>query len=117
MRTVRRHFTAKKTVVDGFIFDSDAEAKRYGTLKLMLHASHDRDKIRNLRVHPTLPMVINNIKIGIGRMSLDFCYEEYADGEWRLVYEDCKSVDTRESKVRRSVCEAINGIKIRVVQT
>ena len=112
MRTVAKPFRAKRVVVDGYKFDSNAEAKRYGELKLLAMAG----EIRDLEVHPALYMTINGRKIGQGYITLDFSYWGKAEsGDWRLVYEDVKAVDSRESKVRREVCEAIHGIKIEVI--
>lgn len=110
IRTVRRHFTPKPQIIDGMRFDSTAEAKRYAELKLLLMAG----EIRELRVKPKLPMIVNGKKIGRGWLELDFTYEEFMDGEWRTIYEDYKSVDTRESRLRRQVAEACNEIIIRV---
>lgn len=110
IRTVRQHYRPKPVHIDGMKFDSTAEGHRYATLKLLLAAK----EIRNLVVHPTVPMVVNDIRIGRGILTLDFTYEEFIDGEWRTIYEDFKAVDTRESKIRRQVAEACNGITIRV---
>lgn len=112
MKPARRHIQPVPTVVDGIRFDSKAESARYGALRMMERAG----EIRDLEVHPRLPMEINGRKIGRGYLTLDFLYWEKAEsGDWRLVFEDFKSVDTRESKVRREVCEAINNVEIRVV--
>lgn len=113
MRTVNRHFKPIRTELDGFTFDSKAEALRYAEVKMLLRGG----LIKELRVKPRLPMVINGRKIGRGYMILDLSYLDFIDGEWRLVYEDSKSVDTAANKVRRQVCEAINDIHIKVVET
>ena len=60
--------------------------------------------------------VINGKKIGRGYITLDFKYEEVIDGAWRTVFEDYKAVDTRESRVRRQVCEAIHDIHIKLTR-
>ncbi len=111
-RKVHRPRAGTKTQVDGYTFDSKAEAARYGTLNLRRLAG----EIRDLEVHPRLHLVINGRKIGRGYILLDFKYEELRDGEWRTVYEDVKGIDTRESSVRRQVAEAIHGIHINVIQ-
>lgn len=121
MRSVNKHFRRRtngaedraRRTVDGHVFDSVAEAKRYGTLKMLTIARPPL--VRSLTVFPTLPMVVNGVKIGRGYLKLDFLYEEWVDGAWRPVYEDFKQVDTRESKQRRAVCEAVNNVKIKVV--
>lgn len=116
MRTVRRHIRPVPVVIDGIHFPSTAEAKRYGTLRLLSHVSLEKGGIQNLSLKPKFPMVINGVKIGSGWLKLDFQYEELRDTMVQTVYEDVKSVDTRESKIRRRVCEAIHGITIKVVK-
>lgn len=111
MKTVRRHIRAKPTVVDGYRFDSTGEAKRYCDLRMLERGG----EIRNLEVHPALHMTINGRKLGRGWLTLDFKYEREEEAGWWPVYEDFKAVDSRESKFRRQVAEAIHGIKIEVV--
>lgn len=41
-------FNAVRVIVDGYTFDSKAEAKRYGSLKLLQEVG----EIRDLKVHP-----------------------------------------------------------------
>ena len=55
---------AKKIKVDGHTFDSRREAERYGQLRLRLMARNPAVKIKDLEVHPRLPMVVNGRKIG-----------------------------------------------------
>lgn len=112
MRTVRRHFRPTRLTIDGVQYDSTVEAKRRGQLQLLQCAGI----IRDLRRKPRLPLVVNGKKIGRGYLTLDFAYAEYVDGAWRDVIEDVKSVDTRESRLRRELAEALHGVKIKVVQ-
>lgn len=114
----RRRFTLgtrfthqpKPVYVDGLKFDSQSEARRYGTLRMLTLAG----EVRNLECHVRIPMHVNGRKIGRGWMSLDFRYERFRDGAWRIVHEEHKPVDTRESKQRRMVAEACNEIVIEV---
>lgn len=106
MKTARRHIRPKPTEIDGIKFGSRSEARRYQELRLLEKAG----AVMDLRVHPKLPLVVNGQKIGRGAITLDFSYLENGV----LIYEDFKGIDTRESKLRRQVCEAVNGIKIRV---
>lgn len=89
------------------------ELKRYGTLRMLQMAG----EIRDLTVHPKLPMHVGGKKIGRGYMTLDFSYLEHFDGAWRRVYEDVKAIDTRENRLRRDICEACNGVIIRLTQS
>ena len=113
MRRFHRTFPAKPVTVDGYRFDSQAEGRRYGQLKILMMAS--TPKIRNLEIHPRFPMVINGKNIGRGYMVLDFAYDEWKDGEWRPVIEDVKGgADTHIATLRRDMCSARNDIQIRV---
>jgi len=111
---VSRPRRAKRTEVDGIIFDSLGEARRYRELTLLAIAG----EIRNLAPHPKLNLVINGRKIGRGYITLDFEYQEkrviYGRDFWVTVYEDYKPVVTRESKVRIQIAEAIHDIDIRI---
>ena len=101
----------RKVKVDGHVFDSQTEAARYGQLCLLERVG----QVRNLKVHPKVPMHINGKKLGRGYMVLDFSFEEYKDGAWRTRYEDVKgALDTREAKLRRRVAELVNDITIHV---
>ncbi len=117
LRIVRNHFPVSKQDLtrDGHRFDSMGELKRYASLKMMMNFQIPAT-IRDLIVHPKLPMVINGKKIGRGYITLDFHYSEFVDGEWREVWEDFKPVISRESKIRIQVCEAIHGISVRLTQ-
>lgn len=113
---VRSHIKPEPVVIDGVRFDSRSEAKRAGELKLLQRAG----SVRNLEFHPTLPLFIRGektgkvTKIGIGRIALDFKYEEFEDGAWRTVYEDHKPVMTDNSKTRIAIAEALHEIKIKL---
>ena len=113
LRQVSKPFVkAKRVRVDDHTFDSISEGRRYADLKLLVAAK----EVRNLEVHPKLSLRVNGRKIGRGYLVLDFKYEEWRDAAWRTVYEDFKAVDTRESKLRRQLAEAIHGINIKVTQ-
>lgn len=92
-------------VVDGIRFDSDAEARRYGTLKMMQNAGD----IQDLEVKPRLALVVNGRKIGRGYVVLDFRYQHDIDGALRWVYEDAKGgADTDLAKFKRQVLSALH---------
>lgn len=95
-RTRPNKYNARKVEVDGHKFDSAREARRYGALRVF-----ERDGlIRDLRLQPSFPLVVNARRIG--RMTLDFDYEEKGeDGEWRRVLEDVKSEATRQNTAYR----------------
>ena len=104
---------ANRPIIDDIQFDSDAEGRRYGTLKLLQMSG----KIGQLEVKPRLALVIKGRKIGRGYIVLDFRYKEDIDGALRWVYEDAKgNVDTQVAKLRRQIASALHpDVIIRVV--
>lgn len=121
MRFVKRHIKVRpkeQRTVDGIVFDSGREAQRYGELKMLQIAG----VVKNLKCHTRWPIVILPLDkeaapVTVGRgWTDDFQYDEFRDGAWRHVVEDVKPVDTRESKFRRAIVEALHGIKIKVVE-
>ena len=108
--TVSKPRAGRKVEFDGHKFDSVLELHRYGELRLLERAG----AISELEVHPKLSLEVNGKKIGRGFIVLDFRYLDRGGGTPRLVYEDVKGVDTRESRLRRELAEAIHGIEIKV---
>lgn len=86
-------FSAVRMVVDGIAFDSRAEARRYGELKLLERAK----QIVGLAVHPRYALHVDGTLVG--HYKPDFGYRESG----RAVVEDVKSGPTRtESYVFRA---------------
>lgn len=102
-------YGAKLTEVDGIVFASQAEARRYGELKLMLAAG----AISQLEIQPRYDLVVEGVKIGtyVG----DFAYVE--DG--RYVLEDVKSPATITPvyRLKRKLVKALYGLEIKEVFT
>lgn len=108
----RNKYGAKRVSVDGYNFDSKAEARRYNELKLMRQTG----LISNLQVHPRFPIVHNEREICV--VELDFKYLARGDvvvPEWR--YEDVKSpaTNTPLSKLKRKLVESFYGIKVTLI--
>jgi len=104
----RNKYNAVKVEEDGYKFDSKAEWRRYCELKLLKAAG----EIRNLNVHPTYDLVVNNIHIG--KYTPDF---EYRTKEGRPVVEDVKSKATltADSRLRIKLFFAIYGTKVDLI--
>jgi hypothetical protein len=98
-------YKAKPVVVDDIRFHSQAEAKRYGQLKLLFRAG----TIRNLELQPAFHISINGKKIFTYKA--DFAYFEGAE---RIV-EDVKGFRTPVYKLKKKIVEAQLGVKIREV--
>ena len=101
-------YHARKTEVDGYVFDSRAEARRWSELKLL----EDAGEISVLERQIPFEVQVNGQHIC--KYYADFVYIE--NGE--RVVEDVKSAPTRtpEYRLKKKLVEAIHGIKIREVQ-
>ena len=93
----KNKFNAKKTEVDGIVFDSKAEAKRYTELKLLEKAN----VISDLRLQPKFDCVVNGKKICTYRADFDY-YE--AD---KYVCEDVKGFKTPVYRLKKKLVEAL----------
>jgi hypothetical protein len=99
-------FNARKTEVDGILFDSKAEAERYGTLKLLERAK----QVRSVTVKPEFPLKINGVLIG--HFTPDFGYFEGG----RHFVDDVKGMVTAEASLRMRVFMALYPeIRLRIV--
>lgn len=99
-------YRAKKADVDGIIFDSIAESKRYGTLKMLQQAGH----ITGLELQPVYRCEVNGKHVC--KAIYDF---RYTDDQGRVVVEDVKSKITAKQPVyrlKKKLVEAIHGIKV-----
>jgi hypothetical protein len=95
-------YGAIPTVVDGIRFDSRAEAKRYGTLKMLEGAG----KIADLRLQPDFPFTENG-KI-IFKYVADFSYLQGG----KVIVEDVKGVRTAVYRLKKRLIEARCGVEI-----
>lgn len=94
-------YKAKKQEIDGITFDSTAEAKRYGELKLLWSAGEITKPV--LQYSFPLPGGI--------RYTADFVYFDLTKKEF--VVEDKKGVKTRDYIMRKKLMLATHGIKIK----
>lgn len=98
-----------KVEVDGFTFDSKAEAIRWWDLRQMERAGEITDLERQVR----LPLIVNGVKVGT--YIPDF---RYRSGDGQIVIEDVKSEPTKTPvyRLKKRMVAAIYGIEIREVQ-
>lgn len=111
MRATRSKYGNSKVHLDGYIFDSEKESRRYIELKLLGRAK----EIEALEVHPTwdLHVPCKGEPQRVGRFTADFMYFVRADNEW--IIEDVKSPITRLEtayRLRKRMVEAEYGIAI-----
>lgn len=98
----RKHkFAAKKTIVDGIVFPSKKEARRYGELKLLERAG----KIKDIKRQVPFKIVITT------RYVADFVYVDCFDGA--EIVEDVKGYKTREYLRKKKLMAEQHGITIR----
>lgn len=97
-------YGARRTVVDGHLFDSIAEARRYSELRMTELAGG----LRDLELQPSFELLVNGIKVGVYRA--DFRYMSPDSGA--VVVEDVKGFRTPTYRLKRKLVEAIYGIEI-----
>src|SRR4051812_28082113 len=110
----RSKYRAVRTEVDGIVFASKREAKRYSELKMLRDSGHIFLLVRQ----PRYRLVVNGKHCG--DYVADFEYfpmkaggTEYDPG--RKVIEDVKGVKTPVYRLKKKLVEAIYGIEIREV--
>ena len=93
---MRNKFNAKKQIYKGMKFDSKKELTRY----LVLEQMEKNNYISELELHPTIPLIVNGIKIG--RYTADF---KYKNNNGEVIIEDVKSkiTKTRDYILRKKI--------------
>jgi hypothetical protein len=92
-----------KTTVDGIVFDSIKESRRYGELKLLQRGR----QISGLQVQPSFSIVINGVKVCTYKA--DFGYVDHTGSP---VIEDCKGFKTPVYRLKRKLMLAVHGIEV-----
>lgn len=103
--------------LDGYKFDSKAEARRYQELKLLAY----NGDIENLEVHPSFDLMVlprdDKPEVRVGKYTADF---QYWDKEKRkFIVEDVKggsATKTEAYMLRKRMVEAMYGIEVVEVQ-
>jgi len=106
----RNKFNAKRTEVDGRMFDSKREATVYQQLVDRLGSGD----IQDLELQPAFPLIIEGKKVTPRPYRADFRYRDVLDGQVHVL--DVKGVDTREGKLRRRLAEVLHDVVIEVVR-
>jgi len=101
-------FGAIKTVVDGIVFASRAESKRYVDLMMLVRSG----EIRGLTLQPKFPLMAGGCPIPIATYIADFAYET-SHGE--MVIEDVKGMKTPMYRLKKKWLKAQYGIEIHEV--
>lgn len=90
--TSRQRIPHKRTVLDGFTFDSLDEARRYKELKLIRMSNPDR--VQNLVVHPRFVIIPKFTHKATGVAYRQSCYSPdfmYTNEDGRTIVEEVKS--------------------------
>lgn len=104
----KNKFGARKTVVDGITFDSQAEANYYAALKVRERAG----EIFTVEFQPRYALVINGILVASYRA--DFRFYDAMEGRERVV--DVKGFDTAVSKIKRKMVRALYGVTVELAK-
>jgi hypothetical protein len=99
-----RKYGNRKVEIDGYLFDSQAEARRYQELQLLEKCGD----IADLEIHPKFKIAVNQ-KL-ICTYSADFRYRMVGDG--RHITEDVKGVKTAVYQLKKRLMLACYGIEI-----
>jgi hypothetical protein len=109
---------ANKVVVDGMVFQSDTEGRRY----VYLRDLQRKGEISKLQCHPTFRFIVQGIPIA--KYSPDFVYH---DGAGKIVVEDAKGFKrskktgamlprvNREFGMKKKLMKACFGLEVRIV--
>ena len=100
----RSKYNAKKTEVDGYVFDSKKEARRYQELVLLEGAG----EIAELECHPKFPIYVNQEKVCT--YIADFRYLDIQKNAY--IVEDVKGVKTAIYRLKKKLMKAAYGIEI-----
>lgn len=92
-----------KTQIDGYTFDSKAEAARYCELKLMQKAG----QISGLQIHPVFGIPVNDVEVCTYKG--DF---SYYDGTGATIVEDVKGVRTALYRLKKKLLKATRAIEV-----
>ena len=105
----RNKYNAKKTTVDGIVFDSAKEARRYSELRVLERAH----QIMDLRLQEKFTLTVNGIKIA--SYIADFVYLDY---HGKTIVEDVKSEPTAKKsdfRMKMKLMRAIHHIEVSVL--
>lgn len=103
LNSAYRKYRAVQTSVDGKLFASKKEARRYRELKLLVRAG----LINDLRCQVSFDLRVNDVHVC--RYVADFVYFENGI----KVIEDTKGFLTKEYKIKRKLMKAVFGIEIK----
>jgi len=105
----RNKYNAKKVELDGYVFDSQKEAKYYGNLKAMVKAG----LVDRFDVHPQYKLEVNGELIATYKPDFIVWYKNHAARVF-----DVKSPPTakkRDFVLIKKLMKAIHGVEVEVI--
>jgi len=105
-------YGAKKTEVDGIMFDSMAEARRYGQLLLLGKAGHISGLTLQVPFILAPAVILNGRKKPALKYIADFMYTDMK--LCKVVVEDVKGVITPLFRVKQHLMKHMHGIDVRI---
>jgi len=108
MRHYRSKYNAVKAELDGFLFASQAEMRRYSELQLLEKAG----EIKDLVIHPSWPLKVNGELVC--NYEADFQY--YDIQKSALIIEDVKGMKTPIYRLKAKLMKAVYDIVIKEVK-
>ena len=104
----------RKVEVDGILFDSAREARRYGELKLLEKGGY----ISGLQLQVPFELIPNqkNIDGKVVERKVSYIADfVYLDRDGRTVVEDSKGMRTEVYKLKKKLMRYVHGIEIKEV--
>lgn len=100
----RAKYGNRMTEVDGIMFHSAKEARRYAELKILSRAG----LVKGLILQPRFPIIINGVKV------CDYVADfEYRDETGARVVEDVKGMKTDVYSLKSKLMRAVHGIDVK----
>ena len=110
----RRKFGNKKVLVDGMIFDSKKEARRYMELKILLQA----DEISGLECQKEFELIPRQTDENGKFLEHPVKYIAdfvYTDKDGKIVVEDTKGYKTPDYIIKRKLMLKVHGIRVQEI--
>lgn len=103
----RSKFNNRKVIIDGITFDSTAEGRRYGYLKIFKQAG----TIKDFEIQKEFTFTVNDVEVC--KYRADFMVVLLDD---TVIFEDVKGVITKEFSIKFKLMKAIYGIDVQLIK-
>ena len=110
----RSKYHSKKTELDGYVFDSKAEAARWGELRFLERAGEISDLKRQVGfvLAPAVRLGADQRMKPALKLIVDFQYTDERTG--KLVLEDTKGVVTEAFRIKQHLLKDRYGMEVRL---